>query len=149
MDVNARTDQMMARLREEGYKITPQRIAIVKVLAESKGHPSVERIYETVQGVFPTVSMATIYRNVMIIKALGEVLELGFADGSNRYDGNKPYPHPHMICINCKRVTDPEVGSLEDMTQTLSAETGFQIISHRLDFFGICRSCQRKKANFQ
>jgi Fur family peroxide stress response transcriptional regulator len=149
MDVNARTDQMMARLREEGYKITPQRIAIVKVLAESRGHPSVERIYDAVKGVFPTISMATIYRNVMIIKALGEVIELGFADGSNRYDGNKPYPHPHLICINCKRVTDPEVGSLEDMMQTLSAETGFQIISHRLDFFGICRSCQRTKANFQ
>ena len=133
---------MIARLRDRGYKITPQRMAIVKVLSESIGHPSVEHIYETIRSDFPTVSIATIYRNVLIIKDLGEVLELGFADGSNRYDGKKPYPHPHVICLKCKRIIDPDLEGLEDMTREISNETGFRIISHRLDFFGLCKQCQ-------
>jgi Fur family peroxide stress response transcriptional regulator len=45
------------------------------------------------------MNLATMYRNIVLIKLLGEVLELGFPDGNNRYDGNKPYPHPHLICI--------------------------------------------------
>ncbi len=133
---------MIARLRDKGYKITPQRMAIVRVLSESIGHPSVERIYETIRTDFPTVSIATIYRNVLIIKDLGEVLELGFADGSNRYDGKKPYPHPHVICVKCKCIMDPDLGSLKDVTRELANETGFKILSHRLDFFGLCKRCQ-------
>ena len=77
------------------------------------------------------------------LKEINEVLELGFADGSNRYDGNKPFPHPHVICTKCKKIIDPDLSSLKDMTKEVAEETGFQIITHRLDFFGICRDCRR------
>jgi Fur family peroxide stress response transcriptional regulator len=66
---------------------------------------------------------------------------LGFAGGSNRYDGNKPYPHPHVICTRCKQVIDPELNSLKDMTAEVEQETGFRILTHRLDFFGVCAKC--------
>jgi len=72
-------------------------------------------------------------------------LELGFADGSNRYDGNKPFPHPHVICTKCKKIIDPDLSSLKDLTKEVAEETGFQIITHRLDFFGICRDCISKR----
>jgi Fur family peroxide stress response transcriptional regulator len=87
------------------------------------------------------MSLATVYRNVMLIKSLGEILELGFADGSNRYDGNRPYPHPHVICIQCHKIIDPDLSSLRDMTKEVADETGFEILTHRLDFFGICSNC--------
>jgi Fur family peroxide stress response transcriptional regulator len=73
-------------------------------------------------------------------------LELGFSDGSNRYDGNKPYPHPHLVCTRCKKIIDPDLSSLRDMTEELEQETGFLIINHRLDFFGTCPDCQNKKS---
>ena len=57
----------------------------------------------------PTTSLATVYKTVALIKELGEVLELAFGDGSNRYDGNKPYPHPHVVCIKCKTIIDPDL----------------------------------------
>ncbi len=50
-----------------------------------------------------------------LLKEMGEVLELGFSDGSNRYDGNKPYPHPHLICIACRNIVDPEVATLSEL----------------------------------
>ncbi len=141
-----RLNQMLSRLKEHSFRITPQRLAVLKVLAVSEGHPSVERIYDTVRAEFPTTSIATIYKTVNLLKQLDEVLELGFPDGSNRYDGNKPYPHPHVICTECKKIIDPDLGSLEDLTREVVKETGFVIQNHRVDFFGRCRDCQARKA---
>jgi Fur family peroxide stress response transcriptional regulator len=137
---------MLSKLKEHDFRATPQRLAVLKVLAVSEGHPTVERIYETVRDKFPTTSIATIYKTVNLLKQLNEVLELGFPDGSNRYDGNKPYPHPHVICTKCKKIIDPNLGSLKDLTKEVIKETGFQILNHRVDFFGTCRDCQARKA---
>jgi Fur family peroxide stress response transcriptional regulator len=145
-DHKNRFEIIIQKLRHNGYKITPQRLAIVKILAKSEGHPSVEDIYNLIKQDFPTMSLATVYRNIILIKSLGEILELGFPDGSNRYDGNKPYPHPHVICIKCKKIVDPNLDSLEDMKKEVSAETKFKILNHRLDFFGICSSCMAAEA---
>ena len=137
-----RLDQMLSKLKHHDFRITPQRLAVLKVLAASDGHPSVERIYETVRGQFPTTSIATIYKTVALLKQENEVIEISFPDGSNRYDGNKPYPHPHLICTRCKKIIDPDLSSLEDLAREVTKETGFQISTHRLDFFGLCRECQ-------
>lgn len=144
-DNKTRFETIIQKLRDNGHKITPQRLAIVKILAKSQGHPSVEDIYDRIKIDFPTMSLATVYRNIVLIKSFGEVLELGFPDGSNRYDGNRPYPHPHVICIRCKKIVDPDLDSLDDMTKEVSAETNFKILNHRLDFFGICSNCMAEK----
>jgi Fur family transcriptional regulator, peroxide stress response regulator len=141
-DSKTRYDAIIEKLEENNHRLTPQRLAIVKILAESQGHPNVEQIYARIQVDFPTMSLATIYRNVMLIKSLGEVLELGFPDGSNRYDGNKPYPHPHVICVKCKKIIDPDLSTLKDVTEEVANETGFKILTHRVDFFGLCGDCR-------
>ncbi|HAR33413.1 MAG TPA: transcriptional repressor, partial [Desulfobacter sp.] len=89
--------------------------------------------------------LATVYRNICVIKSFGEVLELGFPDGSNRYDGKKPYPHPHIICTKCGKIVDPDLDSLDEMKNEVARETRFKIFNHRLDFFGICSDCQAKE----
>lgn len=142
-DPKQRYDQIVDKLREHNHKLTPQRLAVVKILAHSHGHPNVEAIFEQLQEDFPTMSLATVYRNVMLLKSLGEVLEIGLPDGGNRYDGNKPYPHPHVICVQCKSVIDPELDKLKDLTEEVTRETGYRILTHRLDFFGICENCQK------
>ena len=140
-----RFDAIIQKLRDHGHKITPQRLAIVEILAKSEGHPSVENIHAQIAKDFPTMSLATVYRNIVLIKSLGEVLELGFPDGSNRYDGNKPYPHPHVVCIKCKKIVDPKLDSLDEMKKEVALETHFKILNHRLDFFGICSACMAGK----
>ena len=140
-DPKERFETIVQKLRDHGHKITPQRLAIVGILAKSHGHPSAEDIYDLIKGDFPTMSLATVYRNILLIKSFGEVLELGFPDGSNRYDGNKPHPHPHVICIRCKKIVDPDLDSMDIMKKEVTEETHFKILSHRLDFFGICSDC--------
>ena len=145
-DPKKRFAVIIEKLRENGHKITPQRMAIAEILAKSENHPSVENIYAQVKKDFPTMSLATVYRNIVLIKSLGEVLELGFPDGSNRYDGNKPYPHPHVICIQCKKIVDPGLDSLDELKNEVALETHFEILNHRLDFFGICGDCKAEKS---
>ncbi len=136
-------DHMLSKLREHEFRITPQRMTVLRVLAASKGHPSVEMVYETVRRDFPTTSIATIYKTIHVLKKIKEVLEIAFPDGSNRYDGNKPFPHPHVICVRCKKILDPDLESFKDITKEVADETGFDILSHRVDFFGICGDCKR------
>ena len=142
-DPRKRLDEMITRLREHHFRITPQRLAILKILASSAGHPSVEKIYQEVKRNFPTTSLATVYKTLIVMKDVGEVLELGFSEGGNRYDGNRPYPHPHLICTGCGKIIDPPLKALPGMTEDLMAATGFKITTHRLDFFGICPDCQK------
>ncbi len=139
-----RTAVIHDKLKDKGYRITPQRLAIVRTLAVSLDHPSVDDIFEKIKVNFPTTSLATVYKTITVVKELGEVLELEFSNGQNRYDGNNPYPHPHLICVECKKIIDANLGSFSHLTQELVSGTGYNIISHRLDFFGICPECQHQ-----
>jgi Fur family transcriptional regulator, peroxide stress response regulator len=142
------TEQRMAamvqRLKEAECRITPQRLAILEVLVQSNGHPSAEDIYRQLVKSFPTMSPATVYKTLSLLKSQGEVLELEFSDLANRYDGKKPYPHPHVICTECGLIVDQTFLGLEEITGRVMAETGFTISTHRLDFFGVCPNCRGK-----
>jgi len=120
-------------------------MAIVQIIAKSDGHPSVENIYDQIKEDFPTMSLATVYKNILLLKSIGEVFELGFSDGSNRYDGSKPEPHPHVICIKCKKIVDSDMDILDEMKKKVELETDFKITNYRLEFFGICGKCLREK----
>ena len=141
-----RLDSMLTKLREQKFRVTPQRIAVLKILSLSKGHPSVEDVYAHVKRDFPTTSLATLYKTMTLLKELGEVLELGFPEGSNRYDGSKPFPHPHVVCTGCKSIVDPDLESLAVMTAEVSEQTGYKVVNHRMDFYGLCPDCQKEIA---
>jgi len=145
VDPDVRLQELTHKLKERGFRLTPQRMAVLKILAVSEGHPSVEQIYDHVRADFPMTSLGTIYKTVNLLREMGEVLELGFSDDGNRYDGNKPYPHPHLVCIKCKTIIDPEVPSLGVLPHKVAENTGYKIVSHRLDFYGICPQCQEQE----
>jgi Fur family peroxide stress response transcriptional regulator len=144
-DSAERVAEMLNKLKSRDFRITPQRLAVLKILASSDNHPSVDQIFQKVAKTFPTTSLATVYKTVSLLKEINQVLELGFPVGSNRYDGNKPHPHPHLICMKCEKIIDPDLESLAHVTEELAADTGFRIVSHRLDFFGICPACLKKR----
>lgn len=137
-----RLKQMLEKLKKNDFRITPQRYAVLDVLASSSEHPSVESIYAKLVETFPTMSLATVYKTINLLKQEGEILELQFSDLANRYDGKKPFPHPHVICTDCGKIIDPSQLDLEEITKKMMEETGFQIVAHRLDFYGICPACQ-------
>ena len=142
VDPQARFDALVSRLREQEYRLTPQRVALLRLLAASDEHPSASHLYDQIHAQFPTTSPATIYKTLNLLKDLDEVLELGFSDGDKRYDGNKPYPHPHLICVKCRDIIDPEVEGLDHLPQQVAQQAGYRLVSHRFDIYGICPRCQ-------
>jgi Fur family peroxide stress response transcriptional regulator len=143
-DPDLRLEQLILKLEEQSLRLTPQRMAVLKILSVSEGHPSVQQIYEQVRADFPMTSLGTIYKTVTLLKDMGEVLELSFSEDGCRYDGNKPFPHPHLVCVKCRRIMDPELSILGVIPQELGETTGYQIVGHRLDFYGICPQCREQ-----
>ncbi len=141
MESEKRAAEMTSALKDNGGRLTPQRMAVVKILAETSTHPSVEEIYEKLQVDFPATSLATVYKTVTLLKELGEVLELGFGAGRNHYDGLHPMPHPHIVCTGCEKIVDAEVSAMGKLSRKLEKSSGYVINSHRLDFFGHCPDC--------
>ena len=144
-DPEKRLEAMVAVLKEHGLRITPQRLAVLKILAKSENHPEVDWIYRSIKKDFPTTSLATVYKTIHLLKELNQVLELGFADRGSRYDGNKPYPHPHIICTSCGAIVDPEFSGMEELDTEMTEKSGYEITHHRLDFFGLCPLCLKGK----
>jgi len=142
VDPQTRFEELVAKLRERQYRLTPQRMALLRLLAASDGHPSASQLYEQMQDQFPTTSLATVYKTLNVLKEIDEVLELGFSGDDNRYDGSRPYPHPHLICIRCQKILDPEVSLAQSLIQEVAQSSGYQIVGHRLDFYGLCPDCQ-------
>jgi Fur family transcriptional regulator, peroxide stress response regulator len=145
LDAQARLDGLMDKLRGQGYRLTPQRRAVLRVLLTSSDHPSAEQVYNRLQAEFPGISLGTIYKTAALLKEQGELLEIGFCDAGNRLDALRPYPHPHLICVRCKSVVDLVADAVQATAEEVARSTGYRIVSQRLDFFGVCPRCQEPR----
>lgn len=141
-DPDSRFQTLLTKLRGRHYRLTPQRMSLLRLLAASQGHPSAAHLYDQLRVQFPTTSLATVYKTLALLDDMGEVLELGFSNDDNRYDGNRPYPHPHLICLRCRKIVDAELALDEALDQDLTRRSGFKVVGHRLDFYGLCPECQ-------
>ena len=141
-DSQIRFEQLITKLKEHEYRLTPQRLELVRLIAASEGHPSASQLYDQIKTQFPTMSLATVYKTLDLLKELDEVLEIDLRDDSH-YDGNKPYPHPHLICTNCQKIVDGELSTaVVNIVQEVEQNFGFRILKHQLAFYGLCPDCQ-------
>lgn len=127
-------------LKEKGYKVTPQRIAVFDVLMHTKAHPTVEEIYNKLQPTYPTMSLATVYKSLEMFKSLNLVQELNVGEDKFRYDANVK-PHPHITCISCGRVDDVDDEMFFNLTEQVACKTGYKITGQQLYFYGSCPKC--------
>ncbi len=137
-------DDVIARLRRSGHKVTPQRIAIIKMILESAEHLTPSALYEKVHQVDPEVGEVTVYRTLNILSELGMVCVVHTGENTHSYISHPPEHHDHLICSECGKVinfTDCNIAKLE---KRLTSETGFTIKEHRLDFYGRCGGCGEK-----
>lgn len=137
----ARLTQLQGKLKEQGLRITPQRQAILRALVMHPRHPTAEELHAQLLPEYPSMSLATVYKTITMLKQQDEILELEFSRDS-RFDGTNPHPHPHLICKGCGSIIDPDVPGLAQIIETLKQSTGYSITSHRLDFYGLCPVCK-------
>ena len=143
-DPELRYQTMLGKLQERGSRLTSHRLALLRLIATSEEHPSAIQLHEKLRVQFPTVSLATIYKTLTLLKEEEEVLEIDLHNDSH-YDGNKPYPHPHLICNRCGKIIDgDETLFFHTINQEIKEKFDFQVIHSQLLFYGVCRECQKK-----
>jgi Fur family peroxide stress response transcriptional regulator len=130
----------MKEYRELGFKLTPQRIAILDYLKDNKDHPSAEDIYKAVSKNYPTMSFATVYNTLDEIRKKGGVLELTIDPTNKRFDPNTKRHH-HLICLHCKRIID--IDEAYDLQVPADKRGDFEIIGNHVEFYGICPACKK------
>jgi Fur family ferric uptake transcriptional regulator len=131
-------------LRQQGYRLTPQREMVLEAVHESQGHVSAEEIYAKVQVRNPYVHISTVYRTLELLKQLHIVCEIDLGGGVVCYELADERRHHHLICQQCGEVLEVDDEMLASLKDTLRQEYGFEAHLDHLAIFGCCRSCQKK-----
>jgi Fur family ferric uptake transcriptional regulator len=129
-------------LREHGNKLTPQRHLVLRVIASSQDHLTPESIYEKARLVDSNIGRVTVYRTLDLLDNLGLVCKIHSKDGCRSYMMRRPSEHHHhLVCSGCGKVVDFTNCNLAETEKRLAQESGFNINSHLLEFYGLCREC--------
>jgi Fur family ferric uptake transcriptional regulator len=132
---------IVKKLTEKGYRMTPQRLMIVSAIEASDGHISAEEIYAQVVAKYPHVNISTVYRTLELLKELGLVTETDFGEGWVRYHPAGKGHHHHLVCTECGAVIDLDESLLSSLESTLLSEYKFGADLKHLAIFGRCAKC--------
>jgi Fe2+ or Zn2+ uptake regulation protein len=134
------SDDLTTLFRAEGFRVTPQRQAIFKLLQDNESHPTVEALYERARAEMPSISLKTVYQTVHDLEALGEVHVLDLGTGSVRVDPNVDHDHHHLVCTSCGEVRDLPV-DVANLRVPKRYRRGFTVEDIQVIFRGRCENC--------
>ena len=130
---------LISSLKDKGYKLTPQRREIIKLLARSTSHPGAMEILQKVRKIVPRISMSTVYYTLDMMKKEGLIRELEYYDMENRYEMNVS-DHINLVCTKCRKITD-FTGDVPSFSKAVEKETGFKSAGMRFEYYGTCKNC--------
>lgn len=146
------TDELFKNFREKGHRLTTPRKAILSILSKTEEHPCVEDLYFAVHKSYPSIGITTVYRTLDLLVSWGVVHKFDFGEGKARYElisnPNGLGHHHHLICSECKKIInyseliDKEVDLITKLEKRLSKKYNFNIQSHIIEFYGICKNCE-------
>ncbi len=128
------------RCRERGIRVTAQRLAVYRALAEDAGHPTADAVHARLRRRMSSLSHATVYRILEFLENEGLVRRVSTTDGVGRFDANLS-PHQHLVCRNCGRMRDCQEKILSVLGLPQLATEGFVAEELDIRIVGICREC--------
>ena len=134
--------ELVNSLREEGFRITPQRIAIVEYLLKTEEHPSAEHIHKIVQKKYPMVSLSTVYKTLDLLREKKLVNEIK-VEGEARFDAHTD-EHINLVCMNCGKIDDIDEDSLKEIQAKAARKSKYVILKSNFELFGYCNNCKSK-----
>jgi len=135
-------EELVTSLREEGFRITPQRIAIVEYLLKTEEHPSAEHIHKTIKKRYPMMSLSTVYKTLDLLKGKKLVSEIE-VEGEARFDAHTD-EHINLICMNCGKIEDVDEDSLREIQSRVAKKSKYMIVKGSFEFSGYCSHCKSK-----
>lgn len=143
-DSAAALPELAERLRRRARKVTGPRQAILNLLRQ-QAHP---RSIKEIHGALPAgdCDLTTVYRSMHLLEGMGMVKRYDLGDAVARFellaDGDDGHHH-HLVCTRCAGIIEIEECSMHALERQLARRNGFQAVTHKLEFFGICPGCQR------
>ncbi len=136
------------KLKETGFKITPQRRAIIEILLKNDSeHLSSEEIYDLVRIDCPEIGLATVYRTMQLLDEIGAISKLNLDDGCIRYELNlneeDAHHHHHLICKSCGKIIEVKEDLLDTIEEEIQNLYKFNILNHDVKFYGTCDNCTK------
>lgn len=122
---------------------TVQKKLILDSVTNLQNHPTAEEVYECVHVDYPSISKATVYRNLKQLSEQGTLKRIESADLADHYD-HQCHDHYHIQCTQCNRVYDVEMEYLDELNSMIKNTNGFKISRHDIIFKGICPECRKK-----
>lgn len=132
------------RIREQGYRLTPQRQIIMDALCAIGDHASVNDVYEQVQRLSPAIDRATVYRTLHFFREL-QLVVASEIDGDTVYEVAGHAAHHHLICSRCGCEQTLGERDLEDLRRYLDQTYGFSAVLEHLVIPGLCRQCREQQ----
>lgn len=138
-----RMNAFQAKCREAGLKVTPQRMAVYKVLIESKQHPSAEMVCRKVRKVVPNISLDTVNRTLLTLARIGAASIVEGSGDVKRFDGCLE-THQHFKCIKCRRIFDFHYKPFDNIAVPKNISRKFTVLRKTVYLEGICDLCAKK-----
>lgn len=136
-------EKLLKALRAKGYKMTPQRRAVIAALAECGEFPTAQQILKRVRQANPDISLDTIYRNLSLLSDLGLVNEIRLRGREgNVFELTSGGHHHHLVCISCGKTQCLDFCPVSRQDIAKAEAHGFEVLSHSLDFYGYCAICR-------
>lgn len=122
------------------YRNSKQRQRTLEILRSTDIHPTATWVYDQLRNEFPSLSLGNVYRNLRILAAQGEILELKFGSTFDRFCANIT-PHYHFVCESCGSIKDVDIPQAEELNKKVENSTNYRVNHHRLEFYGYCDEC--------
>ncbi|QUC64312.1 transcriptional repressor [Nitrosopumilus sp. K4] len=135
-------EQIVDSLREEGHRITPQRIAIMDYLLNTEDHPSAELVHSTIKKRYPMVSLSTVYKTLDLLREKKLVNEIE-VEGEARFDAHID-DHINLVCLNCGKIEDIDEKALRNIQTKVAKKSEYLIIKGSFELHGYCSKCKSK-----
>ena len=127
-------------------KSSSKRSLVVQYFLKNDRHYTVEGLYDEVKQINPKVSFSTVYRALKLLSDCGLASECNFGDGIVRFEPvHKTQHHDHLICVSCGRIIEFKNEQIEKIQKDVARKYTFSISSHRMELYGMCSKCQKKK----
>ena len=128
-------------LNESDLKATFQRMQLLESI-EEHGHMSIEAIYDQVVKTHPSLSLATVYKNIILMVEKGVLVEVPIEGKKSKYELRKE-DHIHLVCTECGEVEDkPRMEETDTILNTLTSSEHFKLTKQQINLYGVCEHCQ-------
>jgi Fur family transcriptional regulator, ferric uptake regulator len=137
-------DSFETELKGKGYRLTSQRLSVLKAAAALPGHFTAEELHRALNR--SDIGIATVYRTVQLLQEMGYLKQAYIPGGSAVYEYSEDggHSHAHMQCSLCGTVLELREDMMAEMEKTVLEQYGFEVADHHITLTGLCSRCRRE-----